>query len=105
MGYAHDNYIVHSDFKPGDAFICENGEVKVLDFGIARAVKQPGQADTIFDAGNLGVLTPAYASPNMLDGESPDPRDDIYASGYLRAVVNSLTVPHWNLSHGHTRIF
>ena len=56
--------------------------MKVLDFGIARAVKNPGQGDgekTLFDPGKLGALTPAYASAEMLEGEEPDPRDDLYA--------------------------
>lgn len=86
LSYAHKQNIVHSDFKPGNAFLCNDGTVKVLDFGIARAVKNPlagtgaGTGDkTIFDAGKLGALTPAYASLEMLQGEDPDPRDDIYA--------------------------
>ena len=94
LGHAHRNRIVHSDFKPGNAFICDNGEVKVLDFGIARAVKPPGQADTTtFDAGKLGALTPTYASPEMLDGEPPDPRDDIYALGVVSYILLSSTHP------------
>ena len=92
LAYAHKRDIVHSDFKPGNAFLCDDGTMKVLDFGIARAVKAPGTgkatntdgADdgsdkTYFDAGQLGALTPAYASLEMLQGEPPDPRDDIYA--------------------------
>ncbi len=80
--YAHDHNIVHSDFKPGNCFITKDGIMKVLDFGIARAVKAPGAAEgetTIFDPGKLGALTPAYASVEMLEGEEPDTRDDIYA--------------------------
>ncbi|MEQ8234058.1 MAG: serine/threonine-protein kinase, partial [Gammaproteobacteria bacterium] len=80
--YAHERNIVHSDFKPGNCFITRGGEMKVLDFGIARAVKAPGTAEgetTIFDAAKLGALTPAYASLEMLEGKEPDPRDDIYA--------------------------
>lgn len=80
--YAHERNIVHSDFKPGNCFITTEGQMKVLDFGIARAVKAPGAAEgetTIFDPGKLGALTPAYASLEMLEGEEPDPRDDIYA--------------------------
>lgn len=80
--YAHERNIVHSDFKPGNCFITKEDQMKVLDFGIARAVKAPGAAEgetTIFDPGKLGALTPAYASVEMLEGEEPDTRDDIYA--------------------------
>ena len=44
--YAHEHDIVHSDFKPGNCFITDDGVMKVLDFGIARAVKTPGHGDT-----------------------------------------------------------
>jgi serine/threonine protein kinase len=82
LTYAHERKIVHSDFKPGNCFLLESGQVKVLDFGIARAVKNPGQGEgdkTLFDPSKLGALTPAYASSEMLDGQDPDTRDDIYA--------------------------
>ena len=82
--YAHERRLVHSDFKPGNAFMCNDGTVKTLDFGIARAVKNPvtGEAEkTLFDPGKLGALTPAYASLEMLEGEEPDTRDDTYALG------------------------
>lgn len=82
--YAHERRLVHSDFKPGNAFMCDDGTVKTLDFGIARAVKNPvtGEAEkTLFDPGKLGALTPAYASLEMLEGEEPDTRDDTYALG------------------------
>lgn len=84
LSYAHERRLVHSDFKPGNAFMCDDGTVKTLDFGIARAVKNPvtGEAEkTLFDPGQLGALTPAYASLEMLEGEEPDTRDDIYALG------------------------
>ena len=82
LAFAHDSGIVHSDFKPGNVFLTDSGQVKVIDFGIARAHKRPGdpEADvTRFDPGSLGALTPAYASPEMLEEMDPDPRDDIYA--------------------------
>ena len=84
LSYAHDRRLVHSDFKPGNAFLCNDGTVKTLDFGIARAVKNPvtGEGEkTLFDPGKLGALTPAYASLEMLEGEEPDTRDDTYALG------------------------
>ncbi|MGB9430082.1 MAG: protein kinase [Gammaproteobacteria bacterium] len=82
LSYAHSKGLVHSDFKPGNAFITTDGTVKLLDFGIARASKTRRDATgiiTIFDPSELGALTPAYASLEMFEGEDPDPRDDIYA--------------------------
>jgi len=86
LAYAHDKRLVHSDLKPGNAFLCNDGTVKILDFGIARAVKNPvtGETEkTLFDPGQLGALTPAYASFEMLEGEEPDTRDDTYALGCM----------------------
>ncbi|MEX2488192.1 MAG: protein kinase [Pseudomonadales bacterium] len=81
LGYAHRRGVIHSDFKPGNIFI-DNDEVKILDFGIAREAGQTPKDS--FDAGELGALTPSYASPEMLeDGTNPDPRDDIYALGCI----------------------
>ena len=85
--HAHAENIVHSDFKPGNVFITSNNTAKIFDFGIARAVANVDRHDgksrdkTVFDAGNLGALTPAYASLEMLLGKTPDVRDDIYALG------------------------
>lgn len=76
LAYAHEKGIVHSDFKPGNVFITNDDRVKILDFGIARAVRLDPRE---FDTSVLGGLTPAYASPEMSDGKlEPDPRDDIY---------------------------
>lgn len=81
LSYAHGRGFVHCDFKPGNVFLTNSGNVKVIDFGIAR-VFQKTEEDvdvTVFDPGSLGALTPAYASPEMLEHGEPDPRDDIYA--------------------------
>lgn len=87
--HAHDKEIIHSDFKPGNIIVSSEGTAKVFDFGIARAVAKAENREeskddrTVFDAGNLGALTPAYASYEMLEGETPDVRDDIYALGCI----------------------
>lgn len=83
--YAHSHHIVHSDFKPGNIYVTDDKGAKVFDFGISRAVNpggylSPGKdAITVFDAGSLGALTPAYASLEMLQGLEPLPSDDVYA--------------------------
>jgi serine/threonine protein kinase len=48
----------------------------------------------MFDAGSLGALTPTYASPEMLEGEPPDPRDDIYGLGVVSYILLSSTHPY-----------
>jgi serine/threonine protein kinase len=79
LAHAHARGIVHSDFKPGNAFLTSDNIVKVLDFGIARATKLGGGDKTLFDAGKLGALSPSYACPEQFEHVGPDPRDDVYA--------------------------
>jgi serine/threonine protein kinase len=88
LRHAHSRGLVHSDFKPANVFVTRTGEVKVIDFGIARIAKDATQvgeaAYTVFDAGKLGAYTNSYASPEqMLEGSMPDPKDDIYALGLV----------------------
>lgn len=94
LTYAHEQGIVHSDFKPGNVFITKSDVAKVLDFGIARAVKRHDKKEqdtTVFDPGSLGALTPAYASCEMLEDGEPDPRDDVYG---LSVVAYQLLTGH-----------
>jgi serine/threonine protein kinase len=80
LSYAHQQGIVHADFKPSNAFLTTQQVVKVLDFGVARAALALDRGEsTLFDAGKLNAVSPAYASVEMLTGGSPDARDDIYA--------------------------
>jgi len=85
LAYAHERGFVHCDFKPANVILTDTGGVKVIDFGIARVFQKAEEAPdvTVFDPGSLGALTPAYASPEMLENREPDPRDDIYALGCI----------------------
>ena len=92
LSYAHEKGVVHSDLKPGNIFLCKNGVVKVMDFGIARPLRAVADNTdtTAFDAAErLGGLTPAYASLEQWNRDPPDPRDDIYAFACVVYVVFS----------------
>ena len=82
LSFAHANGIVHFDLKPSNVFLTDDGQVKVIDFGIARAIRRPEQREadeTVFDPGTLRAMSPSYASPEMIDGMQPDHRDDIFS--------------------------
>lgn len=81
LQFAHERRLVHGDLKPGNVMITETGAAKVIDFGIARAVAQPISklARRPPRRSSVSGLTPAYASPEMLEDKAPDPRDDVYA--------------------------
>jgi serine/threonine protein kinase len=76
LAHAHERNIVHADLKPENIMIRNSGEVRVLDFGASRAFASQNQESTGRGASSV---TPAYACCELLDGRSPDPRDDLYA--------------------------
>ncbi len=79
LALAHGRGVVHADLKPANLFLCSDGTLKILDFGIASAARDDGG----FDGASLDAMTPVYASPERLRGEPRDARDDIYALGCL----------------------
>jgi formylglycine-generating enzyme required for sulfatase activity len=81
LEFAHGKNMLHGDLKPGNVFITDSGEIKVIDFGLARLMSQPKGRQKGEDtaADRMKALTPAYASPEMWEGNDPDPRDDVYS--------------------------
>ncbi len=84
LEYAHEHGIVHRDLKPGNIMVTPHGQVKLLDFGLARLV-QGNEAALTESVGEVkkAAGTLPYMAPEQLRGESTDPRIDIYAAGAM----------------------
>jgi beta-lactam-binding protein with PASTA domain/tRNA A-37 threonylcarbamoyl transferase component Bud32 len=80
LEYSHQAGIVHRDIKPGNVMVTRNGDVKVMDFGIARAMSDD-QATMTQTAQVIG--TAQYLSPEQARGERVDARSDLYSTGCL----------------------
>jgi eukaryotic-like serine/threonine-protein kinase len=79
LSYAHRHGVVHRDVKPGNVLITSDGQVKVADFGIARAI---GASESVTQTG-LVMGTATYFSPEQAQGLGVDGRSDVYALGVV----------------------
>jgi Tol biopolymer transport system component len=115
LGAAHEQGIIHRDLKPANIKVRDDGTVKVLDFGLAKALEPKVSSADVVDAPTItsplmthaGVIlgTPAYMSPEQARGKPIDKRADIWAFGCVLYEMltgarpfpgNDVTEPNWN---------
>jgi serine/threonine protein kinase len=87
VAHAHSRTVVHGDLNPGNIFITNEGDIRVLDFGAAHA--SFGGPTVYAETDRSPIATPRYASPQVLDGQRPDARDDVYSLACLTYVLLS----------------
>jgi serine/threonine protein kinase len=86
LHFAHQRLVVHRDLKPSNILVNERGEVKLLDFGIAKLLDPTAldqQGKPIAAPTEVNAMTPAYASPEQIKGEAITTASDVYALGVL----------------------
>ncbi len=82
VGHAHAHQVLHRDLKPSNILVTERGEVRLLDFGVARLLLGGSEGPLVTHVWGP-ALTPGYASPELLHGEPVDLRSDIYSLGVV----------------------
>jgi serine/threonine-protein kinase len=81
LAYAHRNNVVHRDIKPANILMASNGDIKVVDFGIARALDSAHDGGLTQDGAVMGTAT--YFSPEQAKGDGLDLRSDLYSLGIV----------------------
>ncbi|MCD0421052.1 serine/threonine protein kinase [Rubrivivax sp. JA1024] len=101
LQYAHGRLVIHRDIKPANVLVQADGQVRLLDFGIARLL-DAGSEPGLTQHGQR-PMTPEYASPEQVRGEEPGVATDVYALGVLayRLVTGCSPYAAWQPGHRH----
>jgi serine/threonine protein kinase len=83
VAFAHRNLIIHRDLKPSNILVNKDGAPKLLDFGISKLLTPEFEAESAHTVTKLGAMTPEYASPEQLRGESVTTATDVYSLGVI----------------------
>jgi len=81
--FAHNNLVIHRDLKPANILIDKSGNVKILDFGIAKLVEDRIGLDGESEVTSTQAVTPAYAAPEQITGKSVTTSTDTYSMGVI----------------------
>lgn len=79
LAHAHSRGVAHGDINPENIFLTGNGEVRVLDFGAAQRVMAAASTSGLLPVPSIVVAAPSYTSCEVLEGRTPDTRDDVFA--------------------------
>ena len=98
IAHAHSRGVVHGDLNPGNIFITDDGDVRVLDFGAAHKLRHGPWISELNDPQHIAVATPTFASCEILEGETADARDDVYALACVAYLLLSGNHPFQDLT-------